>query len=612
MNLKQLSLVTATLLLATNINAQEDLGEITVISASKSQQKLLDVTSSVDVITADEIEARGFTTVTQALDSISGLSFTSNGGVGHSTSVYLRGMSSNRTLVLIDGIRYNDVTSPSGADFAHLMVADIEQIEVVKGAQSGIWGADASAGVINIITKKAQDGVHGSLYAEGGSFATKRAGASLSFKNSSFYIKATHDYLESDGFSAYAPNGEDLDNFEDDSYKNQTTNIKVGLKINENNKIDITHTIIDAKVQSDPYDMATYSMNPNGAYDSEVKDRFTSINFNHVDSYNELNVYAKDSDFSRYYPDDEYSKNFDGSIREYGINSKIAYRKNDFVLVGADYKKFEHQNDIDNDFDNKAVFITNSNEFDGFLGGKTVVTESLRYDDYSSFDNKVTGKIGLKHIHSNIEGFITSVNYGTAYNVPTLYQLYSPFGNEALNSEETKSFDVTLEYKDLKITYFNNKIDDMIDFDSATYKYANIAGTSDIDGLELSYKHSFFNSIMFNLNYTHLLTAEDREGVELKRRAKDDFNIALDYYGIENLHLGVDAQYIGSRTDTDENYEDVETGEYAVVNLTASYDISKNLKVYVKVENVTDEYYQTVYGYSSSPRAFYAGVRGEF
>ena len=612
MNLKQLSLVTATLLLATNINAQEDLGEITVISASKSQQKLLDVTSSVDVITADDIEARGFTTVTQALNSVSGVSFTSNGGVGHSTSVYLRGMSSNRTLVLIDGIRYNDATSPSGADFAHLMVADIEQIEVVKGAQSGIWGADASAGVINIITKKAQDGVHGSLYAEGGSFATKRAGASLSFKNSSFYIKATHDYLESDGFSAYAPNGEDLDNFEDDSYKNQTTNIKAGLNINENNKIDITHTIIDAKVQSDPYDMATYSMNPNGAYDSEVKDRFTSINFNHVDSYNELNVYAKDSDFSRYYPDDEYSKNFDGSIREYGINSKIAYRKNDFVLVGADYKKFEHQNDIDNDFDNKAVFITNSNEFDGFLGGKTVVTESLRYDDYSSFDNKVTGKIGLKHIHSKVEGLISSVNYGTAYNVPTLYQLYSPFGNEALNSEETKSFDVTLEYKDLKVTYFNNKIDDMIDFDSATYKYANIAGTSDIDGLELSYKHSFFDSIMFNLNYTHLLTAEDREGVELKRRAKDDFNIALDYYGIENLHLGVDAQYIGSRTDTDEKFEDVETGEYAVVNLTASYDISKNLKVYLKVENVTDEYYQTVYGYSSSPRAFYAGVRGEF
>jgi vitamin B12 transporter len=117
---------------------------------------------------------------------------------------------------------------------------------------------------------------------------------------------------------------------------------------------------------------------------------------------------------------------------------------------------------------------------------------------------------------------------------------------------------------------------------------------------------------MLNLNYTHLLTAEDRDGVELKRRAKDDFNIALDYYGIDNLHLGVDAQYIGSRTDTDSSFEDVETGEYALVNLTASYDIGKNLKVYAKVENVTDEYYQTVYGYSSSPRAFYAGLRGEF
>ncbi len=618
MTIKSLSLITATLLLSTNIYAEETLEEITVISATKSNQNIKDVTSNVDVITSDEIEDRGFTTVTQAVNSLPGISFASNGGLGQNTSLYIRGMSTNRTLVLIDGVRYNDVTSPSGAPFAHLMISDIAQIEVVKGAQSGIWGADASAGVINIITKKAQPGVHGSIYAQTGSFKTNKIGGNLSYKNETFYLKVSHDRLRTDGFSAYAPYGEDLDNFEDDSYENDTTTLQAGVQIDEHNKIDISHTIINAKTQSDPYDMNIGGINPNGKYDSEVKDTFSSINFNHVDTLNELNIYAKNSNFDRYYPDDQYSKHFDGDVKEYGINSKIPYGSEDFVLVGIDYKKFKHENDIDEAFDNTGIFVTNSNIFQGLMGGKTILTESLRYDKYSTFDNKITGKIGLKHIHEKIEGLITSINYGTAYNVPTLYQLYVPFyGNTALNPEETKSFDVTVEYQNFKITYFDTKIDDMIDFDLGTYTYANIAGTSKINGLEASYQKSFFESLLISVNYTHLFNAEDKDGEDLKRRAKDNFKVAVDYYGIENLHLGADAEYVGSRIDTGNSVwpapaPDVETGKYTVVNLTANYDITKEVQLYGKIENLTDKYYQTVYGYATSPRAFSLGLKATF
>ncbi len=285
-------------------------------------------------------------------------------------------------------------------------------------------------------------------------------------------------------------------------------------------------------------------------------------------------------------------------------------------MVGVDYKEFEYENDIGKDYDNKGVFLTNNNTFKGVIGGKTILTESLRYDEYSSFDNKLTGKIGLKHIHEKIEGLITSVNYGTAYNIPTLYQLYSPYGSSTLTPEDTKSFDVTVKYQGIEITYFDTKIDDMIDFNMATYTYANISGTSNINGLEASYKKSFLESIMLSMNYTHLFNAEDENGEDLKRRVKDSFKIAVDYYGIENLHLGADAQYVGSRTDTKFNPDwttsDVETGKYTVVNLTANYDITKEVQVYGKVENLTDEYYQTVYGYATSPRAFYLGLKANF
>jgi len=615
MTTKTLSLVTATLLLGTHLFAEETLQDITVVSATKTTQNLKDVTSNVDVITAKDIEERGFTTVAEALDSLVGISFTQNGGLGQSTSVYVRGMDSKRTLVLIDGIRYNDVTSLNGAPFEHLMIDNILQIEVIKGAQSGVWGADASAGVINIITKDAKQGTHGSVHAEKGSFNTNKYGVTISKTIEDFYVKMAHNVVKSDGFSAQTKDGADLDTLEDDGYKNTTTVFNVGYALNETNKIDISHTIIDANGDYDTFG------NPDGIATHTTNDTFSSINFNHVDSFNELNVYAKRSTFDRTYTAPDFTgvvktTPYKGKVEEFGLNSTIPYASTDFLVVGAEYKKFKQADSIQKDFENKGFFITNSNTFKGFLGGETILTESVRYDTYSNFEDKTTFKIGLKHTHEAIEGFSTSLNYGTAYNVPSLYQLYSPYGLDTLSPETTTSFDVTLAYKDLKISYFNTKIDDMIDFDSATFKYANIAGTSKISGLEASYQKELFSDFLLSVNYTRLLKAQDQEGNDLKRRATDTVKLAVDYYGITDLHLGLDAQYVGSRTDVkfnpDFSKSDVETGKYTVLNFTANYTVTQELEVYAKIVNLTDEEYQNVYGYATSPRAFYAGIRAKF
>ena len=615
MTIKTLSLIASTLLLTTNTFAEETLQDITVVSATKTSQSLKNITSNVDVISAADIEERGYTTVAEALNSLSGVSFTQNGGLGQSTSVSLRGMDTKRTLVLIDGVRYNDVTGLSGAPFEHLMVDNIAQIEVVKGAQSGVWGVDASAGVINIITKKANLGEHGSFHAEKGSFNTDKYGVTLSKKTENFYVKMAHNVVKSDGFSAQQPKDTDLDTLEDDGYKNTTTSFDFGYNINATNKIDISHTLIDAEGEYDTFG------NPDGIATNTTNDTFSSINFNHIDSFNEVNLYAKRSRFDRIFTAADFSgvvktTPFSGKSQEYGLTSKIPYANADFVLLGAEYTKFEQGDVIQKDFNNKGYFITNSNTFNGVMGGETILTESLRYDTYSTFDNKPTGKIGLKHVHSAIEGLTTSVNYGTSYNVPTLYQLYSPYGSATLNPETTTSFDVTVAYKDLTVTYFDTQIDDMIDFDLTTYKYNNIAGTSNISGIEASYQKEIFTELLLSLNYTYLLKAENQKGEDLKRRAKDDVKLALDYYGISDLHLGIDAQYVGSRTDTKFNPDftttDVQTGKYTVVNMSASYSLNKEVKLYAKAVNLTDEAYQTVYGFSTSPRAFYAGIRAKF
>ncbi len=593
-----LSILASSILVAQNI----ELEEITVVSATKTKQSIKDVTSNISVITKEEIEEKNFTTVVDAINSVSGINFTRNGGLGSSTSLFVRGMSSKRVLVLIDGVRYNDPTGISGAPFSHLMMEDIQQIEIVKGAQSGVWGADASAGVINIITTTPEDGLHASILGEYGSFNTSKAGGLVSYKTKDYYVKISSQIINSDGFSAQSPYNSNIDDYEDDAYENITTNIKFGFNIDDSNKIDLSHTMIDATSDYDGWN------DPNGEKLSKTKDSFSQINYNNENSFAVTDVFAKISIFDRNYPQG-YTKEYDGEVQEYGVKSSIAYNENDFILIGADYKVFEHQNDLNGEYTNKAIFLSNSNVFDFY--GKTIISESIRFDDYDKFDDKTTAKVGIKHFFNNLEDLIMSANLGSAYNVPTLYNLYSPtYGSTDLTPETTISYDLTLAYKDLQVTYFHSDTEDMIDFNFSTWKYNNLVGNTIIKGIEVEYKTNVTEDILITSSYTYL-DAKNNDGKALGRRPKDTIKLSVDYYGIEKLHIGVFGEYIGERYDSDDK-EDRQTGKYTVVNLVSNYDINKNFSVYAKIDNLFDKYYQVVDGYATAPLSAYAGIKAKF
>jgi vitamin B12 transporter len=604
-----ISLVASVLLATTNLFSAQDLETITVTSATKSTQSIKDVTSNVEVITSEEIKERHYSSVVEALNTIPGISFTSNGSFGSSSSVYLRGNDSKRTLVLIDGIRYNDITGLSGAPFEHLMIDDIEQIEVVKGAQSGIWGADASAGVINIITKSAKTGTHGDMNVEYGSFNTKKYGMNLSHKTEKYYVKGSVNKTDTDGYSSYlakkssvnyGKRGDDL-GLEDDGYENVTANLKAGYYIDDSNKIDFAHTIINA--ESDFDNTSSDALNT-----TKTKDRFSTVSYENKNDFATTDFSVKRSDFSReyYYPAYNSTYDYDGVVNEYGLKTNIPYQNdNAFLVLGADYKSFEHKNDIEEKYNNRAVFITNSNKFND---NKTILTQSLRVDAYDKFDNKTTGKIGIKqYIWNDLN---VSSNYGTAYNVPTLYNLYSYYGNEDLNPESSKSFDLQFEYEGYSVTYFNTKIKNMIDFDTDTYTYANIDGESTLKGYELAYKKELIEDTVLNLNYTHL-SAQNSDGEDLARRAKNQVGFGVDYYGISKFHFNVNGQYIGDRYNSD-NKTGAQTGNYTVWNSVVNYEINKTFSTYLKVNNLFDKYYQTVDGYATAERSAYVGLKASF
>ncbi len=608
--------VLASSLLVSSLSADVDLGMLTVYSATKSEQSIKDVTSNVEVITSTELEERHYTNVAEALNSIAGINITSNGGIGQGSFVRIDGMHYSTTLVLIDGVRYNDITNGS-AFLENILVSNIKQIEITKGAQSGIWGADASGGVINIITKDTKDGLNGSVNTEYGSFNTKKYGASVSHKNTNYYVKLNAQKITSNGFSAQVPSGDDIEVYEDDGYENTTTSIKTGFNINEANKIDFSHTIIDSEVEYDSGAWGSSAINQANStiYSSTSKSRFTKLNFNHIDSFNELDIYANKSSFDRKDPNG-YTKQFLGEVKEFGLKSKIEYNKKDFLIFGVDKKDFSQEKAYEFNYTNSGVFLTNSNNLDGVIAGKTVFAQSLRYDEYSEFKNKTTGKIGIKHFHENIKNFTTSLNYGTGYKAPSLYELSHDGGNE-LKPEYTRSLDVTANYNNFKVRYFQNKIDDLMSYSNnntpSNYSddfYENGEGTSIIKGYEVSYKKDIMNDTLFSLNYTKQ-DAKDKDGKILGRVAEELLKVSIDYYGIDKLHINVNGEYVGDRFDRN-GETGTKTGKYTVINSVFNYDVNKDLKVYLKCNNLTNKYYQEVDGYATSPRAYYAGLKVKF
>lgn len=598
----------ASFLIATNSQANtHNLGTIEVVSATKSNQSIKDVTSNVEVITGEELEEKNIKTVLDALKT-RGISTTQSGGIGQQSSLFLRGFSSGNTLVLIDGISYNDPTTTEGqANLEHLMISDIERIEIIKGAQSGIWGANAVAGVINIITKKASQELQTNANVEFGSNNTKNYQFSISQKVDKFSYYLGANYTSTDGISAMTPSGKNPKDYEKDGYKNTTINAKVSYDINDNNQIGFNITDIDAKVEYDGCDKlfpltCTKEEEANlNTRQLTQKNRLYGINYSYTNDIFEINTKYNNTNFKKEDPLG-WTKKFEGEIDTYSLTSKINYLENSFLLVGADKQKSKDK--INNqEINNKGLFVTNSNQF-----GNLILSESLRTDKFDKFQNKTTGKIGAKYFIN--DDLNLSANYGTAYKAPSLFQLYAPtYGNTSLKPETTKSYDLTLAYKGLELTYYENKTNNLIGFDPITYVNEQVSGTSKFKGYEAKYQNEIIENLLLGLRYNQL-SAKNKDGKDLQRRAKESFGASLDYYGLPKTHLGIYANHISSRYDDFE--KTTQTGKYTLIDTVVNYDITKNLKTYLKIDNITDRRYQETAGYATYGRVYKVGLNAKF
>jgi len=592
-----------------------------VYTASKSLVSATNVTDNVSIITSEELSLKGISTVVEALNTIPGLSFTSNGGLGKSTAVTMQGMANQYILLMVDGVRYNDPSALLGdADFSNLLVGDIERIEVIKGAQSGVWGADAAAGVINIITKNPQNGTHATAGVEMGSYGHKSMNTSLSHKTDKFDVMLSVQRMTEDGFTTYAPRGEKIDQYEDDPYRNTTLNLKMGYWIDEHNRVEAGYHDVNALSNYDDFG------NPNSAQHTDAHLQSAYITYKYFTANHAIETTLSQSAFHKKELDASYSgdlNDYQGKVPSIELKDTWKYHDNSSLVFGTSYEKREltytaiGDDEKERDENSKALYMNNTNRLGNFI-----LTEALRYDSFSAFDDKVTGKVGAKYLFNN--QFNVYANYGTAYKAPSMFEMIYPWSsygisNFDLKPENIKSFNIGMQYAGLNINVFRNEIEDMIDAQlnsSWQYQYVNLEGTSVMKGIELSYEQQLFQSLLMGANYTYV-DAKDADGERLKKRPRYQTTLYATYMPIRQVKINVNGTYIGSRDDVSIDpityaRSAVDTGNYFVANTKVSYQVDKTWNVYVKANNLLDRYYQTVDGYATAGRSYYAGVEAKF
>lgn len=577
-----------------------------VVSASKASENIEDATEDIEVISGEELQERGIHTLKDLVHYITGASLTSNGGIGKATQLYLRGMSNDKVLVLIDGVRFNDPSNLSGVTIEHLLLNNIKQVEIIKGAQSGVWGSDAAAGVINIITN---DTSHTTLNIFGGSFRTLQSSLSSAKKIDNFYYALTLGYYHTDGFSAITPYKQNPTDFEADGYTNRTLHLKGGFE-KDGLRAEVGAHVIRAYDEGDTFNPTTFQPDPDSRYNDILRYHayFTNMSqkfYSHI-----LSLHADTTQTSRKYPDAIFGINaFQGKTQNIEIKDIYNYRGGR-LISGIGYQDF--QTSFTNQkigYHNRYIFAINSNRF-----GNVILQENLRYDMYDAFDNQVTGKIGAKYRWDMATLF---ANYATAYNVPNQVKMLNPWGqpNFNLQPEKTKSYDVGIEAFGLKAVYFKERIEDLINWydpNSAVWGdeyYKNYPGTSTFRGYELQYTRDLFDAIYFAIGAQYL-SPKDSNKNTLPRRARHKYTYTFTWYPTQKHTITIDGYYVGTRYDDPAKTR--QTGRYNVTNLTASHQFAKHVKGYVQIHNIFNRRYQEVYGYGSEPRSVYIGIEGSF
>ncbi|MEN5113824.1 TonB-dependent receptor [Brevundimonas diminuta] len=608
--------------------------EDVVVTANRSAQPIERVGASVTVLTQAAIEARQTPAVVELLAQTPGVSFTRNGGVGTSTGVNIRGAESQHTVVLIDGVKLNDPSSTQGGfNFGNLLVGDTARIEVLRGAQSTLWGSQAIGGVVNIVTAEPTAALQGSLDAEAGARGTTYFRGGVGGANERLSWRLAASRYDTDGFSAFAKGTED------DGYTNTGLSGRLNVKVTDAVSLDLRSVWSSGRNDFDAFngDSREYGK-------TQELVAYAGLNFDLLDGRfrNRIGYAHTDTDRRNFNPDNTVQTlTFDaeGQNRRWEYQGAFAFTEALNATFGLEHEKSEMKTRSPGDWDPNPAFGRGEAELNSAYGqlqwtvldGLTL-TGGLRYDDHAQYGDNLLGQVAAAWA-LNEGDTVVRASWGQGFRAPGLYELYSEYGNLNLQPEEFDSWEIGVEQRlfdraVVSATYFNRQADNEIRYNGCSTPstdplctvngvgrwgyYRNVQKT-EAQGVELVGRVDVTERLNVSANYTWTdakSASGATDGKRLTRRPEHMANFAADYAFAFGLKTGVAVRYVGETFNNDTNT--VKVGAYTLVDLRASYPINDNLEVYGRIENAFDEDYQTVLNYGAPGQGVFGGVRVRF
>jgi vitamin B12 transporter len=620
-----------------------------VVTASKIAAPISQVVSSITVITAADIAARKARNLKEILQGVVGVDLIQNGGSGQLSSVFVRGAASERTLIMINGVPIFDPMSPArNTNIAKIALDNVEQIEVVRGPQSVVFGSSAMGGVINIITKKGKAEPKIQIQAEGGKYGTLNTVLTANGVLGDLGFAMGASLASTEGFSA-AKRSDDFVAFEPvpdmeaDSNRSLSVDLNLDYQLSESIMVTLMNRLISSQTDIDAF-AGDYGDDPNftSGYthavnqlraDWEVMDNLWSSSLSvGINQMDRKTVNDTDADHAVDMSRGEYRSrtlgvDWDNQMKlPFGSTVAIGGRYQQEQGMSHYYSEYPDWNTgaptvSESQFDVRSAhqFSVYAEERWEWEGLTTML--GARLDNHDQYGGQVTYRFTPAY---KIEMTKTRVkaSYGTAFNAPSLYQLYvdSAFsqGDPTLKPETSSGWEAGLEqfiWNDrigVGATYFQTQYKDQIDakqdMSSGKYVYTNTE-KAETKGWEVSVQAEPLDNLVLGLTYTKLtandLTNEDTLGPEpLPRRAHYQMAFDVQYAFLDALvalHIG----HVGPRWDAGK----IDLKPYTLLDLSASYQIIPQTQVYVKVNNLLDEDYVEVSGYSTSRFAVYSGIK---
>jgi vitamin B12 transporter len=588
--------------------------------------------SSVSVLTEQQLVDGQYRNASAALRQLPGVDVVQSGGLGGNSGIFIRGGNSEHTLVLLDGIELNNpATTNRSFNLANLTLENIERIEVIRGPQSTIYGSDAMGGVINLVSKRAKQGVHTSLSSEAGSYNSTTQVGFISYGSEALDLSTGITRQDIGGISAADAR---FGNKEQDNYQN--TSVTNRLRFAPSEDLEATNTLRFTRSHinldngggigfDDPNrimlnnELFTRGEVTAKLYRGTVRPAaYVSYTRHSLDDDNSIDLTQSDGA-------DILDSAFNGDIVTVG--SKVAWDASDIVAFqsgvetqgerASSYFKSDgaygpyEENFYGREARTNSAYLESKFNYDE----KLFLDAGLRHDNHSIFGGKTTFKVAPALRVAELTKLRGSV--GTGFKAPSLVQLYSSYGNRDLGAESSTGWDLGVdqgiirELLSTSFTFFRNDYRDLITFDPASFRSENLA-RANTEGFEVALNYDPINPLSLRLAYTYTDTQNEESGLGLLRRPRNKAALTAVYAPTKSLRAQLQWRVYSSRFDIDfAAYppERVSLAGYGLLDLALSYQVLEDLEIFGRVDNIFDQEYQEVLGFGAMGAAAYGGIK---